>query len=131
MKTRRYTVDGKSANVRGMRIGDNVWLHVNGETWVVDQRPKVARPRDGAKSAAQGGEIRSPMPGKILKVNVQVGQKVQARQVLIIMDAMKMEYSLTSPGVGIVKEISVRENQQVELEQVLAKLELEKNSSEG
>lgn len=50
-------------------------------------------------------KVESPMPGSIFKVEVEVGQAVEEGQVLIILEAMKMENELVAPRAGIVKQI--------------------------
>lgn len=60
-------------------------------------------------SAGASGSVRitAPMPGTILKINVQNGQKVKKSEVLLILEAMKMENEITSPVEGVVSSISV------------------------
>lgn len=67
------------------------------------------------------------MPGKVLKLNVKSGDEVRAKQALVVMEAMKMEYTLSAPFDASVKKILCEENQQVDLNQIL--LQLEKNSA--
>ena len=59
------------------------------------------------------GAVNAPMPGRILKVFVEAGQAVTLEQPLLIMEAMKMEYTLASPRNGRVGEILVKEGDQV------------------
>lgn len=59
------------------------------------------------------GAVHAPMPGRILKVFVEAGQAVTLEQPLLIMEAMKMEYTLASPRNGRVGEIRVKEGDQV------------------
>lgn len=65
------------------------------------------------------GSLHAPMPGKVLKVEVFAGQKVAEGQVLVVMEAMKMEHSLRAPHGGSVGEISCSEGDQVEAGQTL------------
>jgi len=58
--------------------------------------------------------IHSPMPGLVLCVNVKVGQKVKEGDVLLILEAMKMENSILAPKDGVVKIISTKINATVE-----------------
>ena len=53
------------------------------------------------------------MPGRILKIFVEAGQAVAVAQPLLIMEAMKMEYTLASPRSGTVGELQAREGEQV------------------
>jgi biotin carboxyl carrier protein len=82
--------------------------------------------RRGAESAAGlSGEQRvlAPMPGKIVRVLVAPGAEVQARQGVVVMEAMKMECELGAPKAGRVKEIAVEAGMSVEAGRVLAVVE--------
>jgi biotin carboxyl carrier protein len=68
-------------------------------------------------------EVRAPMSGNIWKVLVKVGDKVQADDELLIMEVMKMEVPVTAPRGGVVKSLSVKEEDAVEAETLLAMLE--------
>ena len=64
--------------------------------------------------------VEAPMVGKILKVEKQVGERVEEDEVVIVMEAMKMEIPVVAPATGTIKEIKVAPGQAVEAEQVLA-----------
>ena len=68
------------------------------------------------------GSILSPMPGRVVKMEVEKGQKVAKGDVLIIVEAMKMENSLLAPFEGIVEEVIVCEGDQVKNNMELMKL---------
>lgn len=59
-------------------------------------------------------EIKAPMPGLILKINKNVGDKVEMGNTVIILEAMKMENDIKSPASGTIKEIFVNEGKAVE-----------------
>lgn len=63
------------------------------------------------------------MVGKILKIEKQVGDHVDEDEVVIVMEAMKMEIPIVAPTTGTVKEIKVSVGQAVEAEQQLAVIE--------
>lgn len=63
------------------------------------------------------------MVGKILKIEKQVGDRIEEDDVVIVMEAMKMEIPVVAPAAGVVKEIKVAPGQAVEAEQVLAIIE--------
>jgi biotin carboxyl carrier protein len=67
--------------------------------------------------------VEAPMVGKVLKVEKQVGESVEEDEVVIVMEAMKMEIPVVAPAAGTVKEIKVAPGQAVEAEQVLAVIE--------
>jgi acetyl-CoA carboxylase biotin carboxyl carrier protein len=68
-------------------------------------------------------EIKSPMTGKILEILTAVGDKVNADDEVVIMDAMKMEIPVVSPADGIIKEILVKAGDSVKTDQTLLTLE--------
>lgn len=68
-------------------------------------------------------ELRAPMPGKILAVLVNVGDKVNEDDEVIMLEAMKMENPIYAPASGTVKEIKVKANDSVETEQIMMVIE--------
>lgn len=67
--------------------------------------------------------IEAPMVGKILKIEKQVGDHVDEDDVVIVMEAMKMEIPVVAPSSGVIKEVKVSPGQAVEAEQALATIE--------
>jgi len=67
--------------------------------------------------------IEAPMVGKILKIEKQLGDRVEEDEVVVVMEAMKMEIPVVAPVTGIVKELKVSVGQSVEAEQILAVIE--------
>ncbi|NWF88599.1 MAG: biotin attachment protein [Ignavibacteriaceae bacterium] len=59
-------------------------------------------------------EIKAPMPGMILKIKKQIGDEINQGEPVLILEAMKMENEIRSPGKGILKQIFVREGNTVE-----------------
>jgi biotin carboxyl carrier protein len=68
-------------------------------------------------------EIKAPMPGLILSVDVKIGQEVKEDDSLLVLEAMKMENVLTSPRDGIIKYISITKGQTVNKNQLLIEFE--------
>ncbi len=68
-------------------------------------------------------EVLAPMPGKIIDVLVNVGDKVSEDDELLILEAMKMENPVYATGDGVVKEIKVKKGDTVDSEQLLLVLE--------
>lgn len=83
------------------------------------------RRRTGGAGAIAGGEARvcAPMPGRILRVLVDVGDSVTAGQSLVVIEAMKMENALTAAAPGVVREVAVEEGTSVEAGRLLVRLE--------
>jgi acetyl-CoA carboxylase biotin carboxyl carrier protein len=67
--------------------------------------------------------VEAPMVGKILKIEKHVGDHVDEDEVMIVMEAMKMEIPIVAPVSGTVKEVKVAAGQAVEAEQALAVIE--------
>jgi acetyl-CoA carboxylase biotin carboxyl carrier protein len=68
-------------------------------------------------------DVKAPMPGKILEVLVNVGDKVNEDDELLILEAMKMENPIYAPAGGVVKEIKVKVNDSVDTDQLMMVLE--------
>ncbi|HAJ66144.1 MAG: biotin/lipoyl-binding protein [Oscillospiraceae bacterium] len=71
-------------------------------------------PAPAAAALAAGEVVKSPMPGNILKINVAQGQAVKEGDVLIVLEAMKMENEIVAPKSGSVAQIAVSKGQVVE-----------------
>ncbi|MBR0207481.1 MAG: biotin/lipoyl-binding protein [Oscillospiraceae bacterium] len=71
-------------------------------------------PAPAAAALAAGEVVKSPMPGNILKIVVSQGQKVKEGDVLIVLEAMKMENEIVAPRAGSVAQIAVSKGQVVE-----------------
>jgi biotin carboxyl carrier protein len=88
---------------------------------LADARSKVAAL---ARPQASGPQpVRSPMPGKVVKVLVKAGEEVKAGAPVVVVEAMKMENELRAPRDGKVREVKVQEGQAVEANQTLATIE--------
>ena len=68
-------------------------------------------------------DIKAPMPGLILEVNVEEGAEVQEGDYLLVLEAMKMENTLTAPRDGVVKSVSIKKGETVEKNQLLIEME--------
>ncbi|MGM0411622.1 MAG: biotin/lipoyl-containing protein [Bacillota bacterium] len=89
-------------------------------------KPKSSAPKKKKsenKNPAASGDVVAPMPGKVLDIKVSAGDEVKAGDVLLILEAMKMENDMTAPTDGIVKEVAVSEGQNVEADEILVKME--------
>lgn len=123
-------IDGIEHRVRvHSREGDRIGLEIDG------RRIAAAVVADGARRLVHGpsgdlelveldrfpvsgsevvaGGLVAPMPGKVLSTHVAVGDEVEAGQLLIVLEAMKMEHRITAPAAGTVTELRVGEDDQV------------------
>ena len=101
------------------------FVSVNGETIrarLVDPRAFARRGR-GAGGGAASRHVTSAMPGRVVKVLVRPGDRVTARQGLVVVEAMKMENELRAPADAVVREVKVTEGASVEAGAILIVLE--------
>ncbi len=133
MKTFKVTVDGQSYTVRVEEMKED---DKQGSPETPDHRtsgdpaartqtgPAPARPEAAApvndqpkKSPPPGGSgafnVKAPMPGSILEVKVSVGDTIKNGDVLLVLEAMKMENELTASQAGTVKEVLVKKGDTV------------------
>jgi pyruvate carboxylase subunit B len=124
---RGLLVDGRSYRVVADRGGRGRWrLRMRGipvDADVVDERARAIRAMAGSRAAPAGPEpIVAPMPGKVVRLEVAEGDRVEAGQGVAIVEAMKMENELRASGAGLVARVRVREGDAVEKDQVLVDL---------
>ena len=86
-------------------------------------RIELARAEGGDSHHAHDGDILSPMPGRIIAVDVTAGQSVTKGQKLLTLEAMKMEHTLTAPFDGVVAELNAEVGAQVQVEALLVRVE--------
>jgi len=140
----RISLDGESLDADAVEIAANIFsILLNGKSYEVRIAPtatgaltlqtahreftaEVLDPRawrgrrHGALEAEGRQQILAPMPGKIVRVLVQAGEKVEAGQGLIVVEAMKMQNEIRSPKSGTVERLLVKEGQPVNAGEVLA-----------
>lgn len=112
MKSYKITVNGKSYNVDVEETGSTS-TPVNRpvvQSAAPAPAPVAAAPK--APVAAQG-DVVAPMPGKVLDVKVKVGDSVKSGDVLLILEAMKMENEIYAPGNGKITAIHADKGQNV------------------
>lgn len=87
--------------------------------------PKAApaAPKPAAAAATGGNTVTAPMPGVVLNIMVSVGQTINANDVLLILEAMKMENEVTAPVAGTVKEVVVTKGASVNTGDVMVVIE--------
>jgi acetyl-CoA/propionyl-CoA carboxylase biotin carboxyl carrier protein len=125
------TLDGVTRRYAAARAGETLWLGRDGETWAVT-RHLLGDPGDRAGAGAAGdGVVRSPMPGTILVVKAGQGDLVAEGQPLLIVEAMKMEHTVTAPVGGVLAELAVRAGQSVDMDAILAVVRPEKGPEGG
>jgi biotin carboxyl carrier protein len=78
----------------------------------------------GAGARAAGSQLKAPMPGRVVKVLIKVGERVERGAPIVIVEAMKMENEMHAPASGTVQKVHVVEGATVDAGQLLVELEL-------
>ncbi len=133
--------DVEGSPIRVLRLGTRVYrvvvqkrqgrgrhtLWIDGyrfEAEALDERTRAIRDVSAAGARPSGpAPVRAPMPGLIVRVNVKVGDTVQAGQGIVVMEAMKMENELRATAAGTVKSVDVTPGTAVEKGALLVALE--------
>jgi biotin carboxyl carrier protein len=89
-------------------------VHVRGRRIPVGVSTRAPRVAAGGRATQGPLRIMAPMPGKVVRLPVRVGDHVDARQPVVVIEAMKMENALAAGRAGLVTEILVQEGQSVE-----------------
>lgn len=103
-----------------------LWVHWRGRTLALNEEDGrgTKRSRSGSGSS-HPGKIQAPMPGKIIKVLATDGASVKVGQALLILEAMKMEYTLAADIDGTVQMLKAKVGEQVVLGQILVEIRSE------
>ncbi len=125
----RLSLDGRDQSLAGAREGDGLRVTLGTKTfrarafrdraqWHLfrDGLHHVLALRDPAAvegEEADGGSLAAPMPGKVIQVLVQAGAKVARGAPLLVLEAMKMEHTISAPRAGVVKKILYAAGEQV------------------
>jgi biotin carboxyl carrier protein len=139
MKKYEFEINGNIYNVRIKSFEDNtVGVEVNGTPYDVllkeevktKKTPKLVRAKtpetEKKKPLTRSGglsTIKAPLPGKILSVAVKEGDSVKKDDLLLVMEAMKMENSINSSTAGVVKSIKVAAGESVLQDDILIEIE--------
>lgn len=116
--------EGRSFNIEVIESKEPKHFNVNTlyfkfDVEVVDNESRYRQSRLQSKQVLNNNTIRSPMPGKVVRVFVKPGDIVEAGQPLIVLSAMKMESEFKAGQRGIVKEVPVKEGETVDNDQLL------------
>ena len=116
-------IDGKEQQVEALVIEKKIWFKIGFETYsydLVDLETSTFKKSKGATKSPD--KILAPMPGKITKIFISPNQKVQRGDALLVMEAMKMEYTLKSDIEAEVEKLNAKPGDQVTLGQLLVQL---------
>ncbi|MFP2896226.1 acetyl/propionyl/methylcrotonyl-CoA carboxylase subunit alpha [Corallococcus sp. 4LFB] len=110
-------VAGRRRAVRYRRAGGTLWCSLDGITRSLRD---VSFRLPSERERASDGRLRAPMDGRIIRVSTQVGATVKRGDVLVVLEAMKMESSLIAPTDGVVTAVNVTVGAQVPARHVVA-----------
>jgi acetyl/propionyl-CoA carboxylase alpha subunit len=96
------------------------WVFVNGEVYRFDAEQTGGRRK---RSAAASGSLTAPMPATVRRIEATAGQAVRRGDVLIVLEAMKMELPVRAPADGTIARVNCREGELVQPGQELAELQ--------
>ena len=133
MTKRKVTVDGDEFEV-DVELTDSGWeVSIEGEVLFMefeDSRNKFTRKRKAPSSSKKdpSGAISSSIPGKVVSIAVSEGMRVSSGEVVLILEAMKMQNEIKSPIDGIVKEINCTPGERVEGNVILVRIDRDSGS---
>jgi len=111
-----------------VKLGAGV-AEVDGISYTVSaeglEEPPQARGRRAASSnaAAEAGALVAIMPGLIIKILKKEGDRVEAGEVILVLEAMKMQNELQAKAPGVIRQMNVKQGDNVEMRQVLCVIE--------
>ena len=122
--TYSFIFEGKAIELEVSKTGKPKVFEINNschifKSEIIDAEARYQKNRTQSDVDTDENTISSPMPGKVVKIPVQVGEKVKAGQTLIIVSAMKMESEYKAKADGVVKEILVSEEDTIDGDQIL------------
>jgi biotin carboxyl carrier protein len=125
---RQLLLDGCSEALALEADGGGRWaLSRRGERFeveVLDERARHIRSLTGGSERARGPAVlKAPMPGLVVRVQVEAGQSVAAGAGVVVLEAMKMENELRAGAAGVVRVVRVRSGEAVEKGQVLVEFD--------
>ena len=126
MKKYKITVNGQTYEVEVQEIGGQNPgpKEVNQTTQAPVEQPKPQQPKPQPKKTGAGkSKITCPMPGTIMSIKAKQGEKVQKGDVIMILEAMKMENEIIAPEDGIITSIDTNEGASVNTGDILATFE--------
>jgi acetyl/propionyl-CoA carboxylase alpha subunit len=115
-------VAGEIFRVRVARDSNRVFVWCAGQTFEIHrEKPRPARTRSSSASD-HGAGLLAPMPGRIRRISVPRGERVSKGDVVLVLEAMKMEHAIRAPRDGVVTLLAHREGDLVDAGAVLAEI---------
>ena len=114
MKSLKVTVNGIEYDVKVEEIENSESNNISKSDETSLSQSDAKPSKSDISTGSNEDSVKSPMPGTILSVEVKNGDKVNKGQVLLILEAMKMENEIVSPKDGIVANVHVKKGENVE-----------------
>ncbi|MCJ8275616.1 MAG: acetyl-CoA carboxylase biotin carboxyl carrier protein subunit [Bdellovibrionales bacterium] len=122
MKTLTLEINGQEQTAYVEKLKGVLWVHMNGKTFTY--KPEEVGGEAGGQQVVDPSVISAPMPGKIIKVLKSVGDSVSEGETIVVMEAMKMEYTLTAAADVKIEKVNCSEGQQVSVGEKLVEMEV-------
>lgn len=117
----KVEINGLTQAVQAELLNGQVWIHYAGRTFTVESAStKKSKHRKNVVGGT--GQVLAPMPGKITKIFVSEEASIECGQPVVVMEAMKMEYTLKAEVSGQVEAIHCEVGEQVPLGKLLVKI---------
>jgi len=110
---------GKTTRCAVARGRRGLWVSCEGRSWLLEEERAEAK----ATAAPSADELRAPMTGRVVQVAAAKGAAVREGDLLVTIEAMKMEFRLAAPEDGVVEEVRCAAGERVELGDLLVVLE--------
>ena len=115
-------IDGHRQTITAMHHDNHWWIHITGHAYQLQWITPLPLP---GRTIVAEGSLRAPMPGQIISIRVEIGQAVNQGDILVIMEAMKMEHRIQAPHDGIVSNIYYQIGDSVQADAVLLEINKE------
>lgn len=117
----KMRIDGTDHKVHAQLIQGTLWVHFNGRVFTMDASTgQKSRKKAGASGSSD--QVIAPMPGKVTKILVTPAGAVERGQAVLVMEAMKMEYTLKAEISGSIESIHCAIGEQVALGKSLVRI---------
>lgn len=114
----RFIIDGRELSLARVQTASGLVLRTGGRTFTADL---LVAGDDGAGAGASG-DIRAPMPGAVVSIDVAAGQTLRSGDPVLTIESMKLQTVLSAPRAGTVAEILVADGEGFDKDQVLVRL---------
>ena len=122
------SVDGKKTLVTLVHRDQEILIFCDGEYYTFTTATKVSSTKRSPRATFHPPEILAPMPGKVIEIDVRIGDRVESGTVVAVLEAMKMENRLVAEGPGEIASLPVSEGQLVQGGDVIAVIDYDEEN---